>query len=245
MSRIRKLEEITLNSWPAAYSRLRDGWIMRYAGGYTNRSNSVYPLYDSHESLSHKIEEVRSFYRSRDLPPMFKLTQESKPVFLDNTLEEMGFQEIDRALVMTKTLDSKRLDISDLDIFPTPEERWLDIFFSLNKRARGNKSWAKKLLSMVISESFFVLLKKEGNDVGCGLAVIEGDHIGLFGIAVLETERRKGYGIQITEKLLELGKKRGARIAYLQVDKPNINAIRLYSRVGFKMEYEYWYRVDK
>ena len=74
---------------------------------------------------------------------------------------------------------------------------------------------------------------------------IESNHVGLFGIAVRESERRKGYGREITEKLLELGRQRGAETAYLQVDKPNESAISLYSKIGFREEYQYWYRVGE
>jgi len=245
MSRIRMFEEISLNSWPAIDSRFRDGWIIRYAGGYTNRANSVYPLYETFEALNCKIEEVKSFYNSRGLPPMFKLTSDSKPACLDNVLGELGFEEKDRALVMTKIIAGQSCDLSDLDVLSSPEDRWLELFFSLNRRARENQVCAKRLLTSLPPKSSFVLLKKKGRAVGCGIASIQSDFMGLFGLAVRETERRKGYGREMTEKLLEVGRKRGAKIAYLQVDEPNISAISLYSKIGFHEEYQYWYRVGE
>jgi len=42
-----------------------------------------------------------------------------------------------------------------------------------------------------------------------------------------------------------VGRKKGAKIAYLQVDEPNRNAIALYSKIGFHEEYQYWYRVGE
>ena len=245
MSRIRMFEEISLNSWPAIDSRFRDGWIIRCAGGYTNRANSVYPLYETFEALNCKIEEVKSFYNSRGLPPMFKLTSDSKPACLDNVLGELGFEEKDRALVMTKIIAGQSCDLSDLDVLSSPEDRWLELFFSLNRRARENQVLAKRLLTLLPPKSTFVLLKKKREFVGCGFAVIQSAFLGLFGIAVRETERRKGYGREMTEKLLEVGRKRGAKIAYLQVDEPNISAISLYSKIGFHEEYQYWYRVGE
>jgi len=245
MSKIRMLEEISLNMWPAVDSRFRDGWIMRYAGGYTNRANSVYPLYETFEALNYKIEEVKNFYTSKGLPPMFKLTSVSRPASLDNVLGELGFEEKDRALVMTKVIADQPRDLSDLDVLSSPEGKWLELFFSLNKRARENQVWARRLLTLLPPKSMFVLLKKKGMFVGCGFAVIQSDFMGLFGIAVRETERRKGYGREITEKLLEVGRKRGAKIAYLQVDEQNRNAIALYSKIGFHEEYQYWYRVGE
>ena len=245
MSRIRRLEEISLNSWPAGYTKFLDGWVLRYAGGYTNRSNSVYPIYDGFEPLEQKIEEASRFYKSKGLRTMFKLTADSKPAGLNSVLKEMGFEERDRALVMTRAIGSEPHDLSDADVASRPEEEWLELFFSLNSRARENQAWARKLLSMLLPGSPFIILRKRGIAVGCGFAVIESNHVGLFGIAVRESERRKGYGREITEKLLELGRQRGAETAYLQVDKPNESAISLYSKIGFREEYQHWYMVGE
>ena len=35
------LEELAMNAWPAIQTYLYDGWIVRFANGYTKRANSV------------------------------------------------------------------------------------------------------------------------------------------------------------------------------------------------------------
>ena len=59
---IRLWEEITLNAWPALQTVLMDGWVVRFANGYTKRANSVNPLYPSTQPLKRKIEACERLY---------------------------------------------------------------------------------------------------------------------------------------------------------------------------------------
>jgi ribosomal protein S18 acetylase RimI-like enzyme len=55
----------------------------------------------------------------------------------------------------------------------------------------------------------------------------------------------KGYGREICESLLAVSRRLGAHTAYLQVVKDNTKAIDLYVKLGYKMQYSYWYRVKR
>ena len=52
---IRDIEELALNAWPALQTKHYDGWVLRFANGYTRRSNAVIPLYESTLDLDEKI----------------------------------------------------------------------------------------------------------------------------------------------------------------------------------------------
>jgi len=42
---IRDLESRSMTAWPSFQTIIDDGWVQRFAGGYSGRANSVYPLY--------------------------------------------------------------------------------------------------------------------------------------------------------------------------------------------------------
>ena len=49
-------EELSMNAWPALQTKLYDGWVMRFAEGYTKRANSINPIYGSSISLTKKLD---------------------------------------------------------------------------------------------------------------------------------------------------------------------------------------------
>ena len=83
---IRLLEELSMNAWPALQTLLYDGWVLRFAEGYTRRANSVNPLYPSTRDALEKIEACERLYRGQGLAVIFKLTAASQPERLDEML---------------------------------------------------------------------------------------------------------------------------------------------------------------
>ena len=77
-----------------------------------------------------------------------------------------------------------------------------------------------------------------------GLGVVEGRFIGLFDLVVDKAYRHTGLGYLIVENLLRWGRKKGALTAYLQVLTDNTPALKLYEKMGFTEQYQYWYRMQ-
>ena len=63
---IRLIEELAFNAWPSLQTLLLDGWVVRFANGYTRRANSVNPLYPSEQAADAKIQACEQFYRDAD-----------------------------------------------------------------------------------------------------------------------------------------------------------------------------------
>ena len=84
--KIRTIEEISLNAFPCLEQILYDGWILRFAEGYTKRANSVNPIYPSFQSLDDKIKRCEQIYWRKNLSCVFRLTSLA-PAEIDQALE--------------------------------------------------------------------------------------------------------------------------------------------------------------
>lgn len=62
------IEELSLNHWQPLSTLLYDGWVLRFAGGYTKRANSINPIYYSTCDLNIKITECEKIYSANHLP---------------------------------------------------------------------------------------------------------------------------------------------------------------------------------
>ncbi|NEQ27386.1 MAG: GNAT family N-acetyltransferase, partial [Microcoleus sp. SIO2G3] len=71
---IRRIEERSLNAWAAPRSILLDGWILRFADGYTKRANSVSVLYPSNRSTEEKLQICQQIYAQQNLPLIFRMS---------------------------------------------------------------------------------------------------------------------------------------------------------------------------
>ena len=89
---IRHIEELALNAWPALQTLLLDGWVVRFANGYTRRANSVNPLYPSEQDTDAKLRACEQLYRERGLKVVFKMTAASQPDGLDALLAAQEYE---------------------------------------------------------------------------------------------------------------------------------------------------------
>ena len=241
---IRMIEELALNAWPSLQTLLLDGWVLRFANGYTRRANSVNPLYASQQEVGEKVRACEQWYRERRLKVVFKMTAASQPDGLDAFLAARGY-EIDAPtsvqLMELGALNSAPAAAITLDAAVT--DAWFAAFCEMCGADRRHHGTMRQLLDLIMPETRFAALWLDGRVAACGLGVLQAGHIGLYDIAVAPGLRRRGYGQRLVKSLLAWGKEAGAHTAYLQVMLNNAPALRLYEKVGFREIYQYWYRV--
>ncbi|MFZ5352256.1 MAG: GNAT family N-acetyltransferase [Bacillota bacterium] len=241
---IKMLEELSLNAWAPLQTMMYDGWVLRFANGYTKRANSINALYEGKKDTDLKIAQCEKLYYGKNLKSVFKITPEVLPEKLDAVLEGRGYVAVDYTSVQTVSLEAIGGELpAGLKVFDEVNEAWISNFVTLNKVPEKDISTMMAMLHNIVPKKFLVYLEDNGCVAACGLGVLEGRHIGLFDIVTHQEKRRMGYGEKLVKGIMQLGKMHGADIAYLQVVANNNPALELYNKLGFREAYTYWYRV--
>jgi len=242
----RLIEEISLNHWPSLSTVLYDGWVLRFADGYTKRANCVNPIYASTLDVREKIRECENLYAAHRLPAVFKITPFVQPAHLDETLADMGYIRE----------DAISLQLADLERIREPRpasavveedvtSRWLDSYCRFENVDDNDRTILERLLANIAAKKGFVTFRHDDRIVACGLGVVDRAYMGIFCIVTDIHYRNRGFGEQMLLRLLQWGKANGARYGYLQVHTKNEPALRLYAKLGFSEIYRYWYRIKQ
>lgn len=238
------IEELSLNAWPSIQTVLYDGWVIRFAEGYSKRANSVNPIYASSISVDEKVSYCESLYSSAGLPVVFKISPYITPGDLDSILSARGYYQDSGTSVQLVDMAECNLGINlTSNIEHQLNEEWLENYCRMNVVADNKQSALRQILLNIRPEHSFVTLMHDGVAVGCGMGVLQSGFVGLFDIVIDPLHRNKGFGQELVRNILCWGRDAGAQKAYLQVMLNNMPALRLYSKMGFREKYQYWYRV--
>lgn len=245
LNRIRTIEELSLNALPCLQQILDDGWVLRFAEGYTKRANSVTPLYSRTQNLRQKIQRCESVYRRFKLKPIFRLTDTPQLEALDLTLEQLGYNK--QGCVSVRAIDISDSKTSNNQLFPTIayelSEEWLDHYVHAVDLPVRHWDTLSTMLQIIPHPTCYAWLKDRQHFCSCGLAVLERNYLGLYFVATAQKQRGKGYARQLILAMLDYGKHNGATQAYVQVEIDNQSAISLYDKLGFTEVYQYFYRI--
>ena len=242
----KQLDAWGLLAWSALEETNVGGWLLRFAGGHTKRSNAVYPLAHPQVGLDRAIERCQGVYVERRLPTIFRMTAKCHPPELDRALKERGFASIDRTWVLCRDLEGTPLPTSEgaaASIEAVSCGAWLDAYEELELLDPPAMSLRRRIIEGTRGEAIPLLAMDGERLAGLNLGIRTGGGLGLFCLHVREDARRRGIGRQLVEATLRAGFDAGARTAYLQVEETNDPARQLYEMCGFVPSHVYWYRV--
>ncbi|MBE0690767.1 MAG: GNAT family N-acetyltransferase, partial [Anaerolineae bacterium] len=239
---IRFLEELTLNALPALQTLFYDGWVMRFAGGYTRRANSVNSLYASQLPPEDKLAVCEAAYTRSGLPTTFKLTSTPEHNALDLLLAARGYKHADGASVQVLDLVDMPQPPGNAALKTALDSEGRAAYVRLNQVAPQHQPVLAQMLRKIHPTFCQATVYDQDSIVALGLGVLEHGHLGIYDVVTDPAQRGHGFGRSLMQHLLRWGQMQGAHTAYLQVIASNTPAMRLYAGLGFRERYVYWYR---
>ena len=245
-SKIKIIEDLSLNAWPSHQMQIYDGWILRFSYFYTHRTNCVEQIGPSAIPLMDKIAYCEEIYARWGTPTIFKINPLMDSSF-DQKLMERGYHIAHTTEVMTMNLEKYVVQKPSRPVFLSREisPDWLNGLFSL--KGTENEIHKKIVPSMyraIPKDTIFASIYDGGKIIGTGLGILDRDHVGIYAIHVAEEYRRQHLGASICRSILNSAIDEGATEAYLQVVEGNVGARKLYERLGFAYFYTYWFRQE-
>lgn len=234
-------------AWPATETGQLGEWLLRAAGGWTGRANSALALGDPGRSLPAAIEQVRSWYAERGLPPRITVPL---PVSarVHDLLDESGVPGSSLVLVQTAPLTAVLAGASsglpagvqpgELATVPAPD--WLTMVAEFKGALPAA---AMRVLTGPALVRFASVRANDGSLLAIARGAVTGHRLHLGLIEVAPHARRLGLAKHLIRKLASwaagLPLPDAAYTAYLQVEEANEPAVALYTKLGFGTHHTY------
>lgn len=236
-------------AWPALERHEAGGWVLRAAGGVTQRANSIWPrtISGDPDLQQEQLREARSWYRSRRLPVIFQVFGGQRAAALNGLLEAEGFTRQSETLVMTRGALTGTSEQAGVEISREASAEWLDVWWEVDGRG-GVDALATARDILQGCPSIYALVRDgAGLPAAVGRLAIPaaGTHGGVYCMATRPEVRRRGYGAAVLRALLHAGSEQGLSGYWLLVTAPNHSAQTLYANAGFTEAGRYVYRQER
>jgi ribosomal protein S18 acetylase RimI-like enzyme len=237
------LEAIMARGWRAPDTAELGGWLLRSAGGFTNRANSALPLRPPGRALAAALDDAHDWYAERGLPLQIQVPVEARRL-LDAELAERGWAASPLVLVMAARLDARPTTADPVHAFgpaevaDVPDDGWLS-------RYRGGAAASTPAARMLLANHDrvgFAAVRVDGSVRAVGRGTVDDEWLGVTAIEVDPAYRRQGLASLVMATVLEWGKAHGALRAHLEVSVDNTPALALYERLGYWTHHSYHYR---
>jgi len=240
------VEALMDQAWPALDREDTGGWVMRAAGGVTQRANSVWPREEAadHESA---VRAASQWYRSRRLPLIFQVFDDERSAGLNAVLDAQRFTRQSETLIMVRPTDTPpgapRGDLpNDVEISEEPSEEWLRLWWSVDGRGGDAELEIARKILVSCPSVYALVTDEDGFPAAVGrLALVDGRG-GIYCMATAAGHRRRGFGRQVLDALLTTGGHRGVSGFWLLAMASNNAAQALYEGAGFTERGRYLYR---
>lgn len=236
-------EHACLNAWPAPFSVLHDGWVVRFADGFSRRANSANPLSAEARLAGSTLQYFENLFQIADLPMIIRVPSLLDPE-IDRTLARFGFDADGECHVLFAELGA-------LEVKPDPAVRiltelddgWLSMLNRMQGRNPDQSETFNDIMAGIALPAGFATLADGGEVVAAACGVLDGDMMVVESVVTDPKRRGAGYGRRLSAALMHWARLNEASCVCLQVEAANIGGLSLYRRLGFATELSrYHYR---
>ncbi len=237
-----ELSRRAVADWPPDEVVPLGEWLLRAAGGWSRRANSVLSVGDPGLPLPEALAHVQEFYDARGLPATAtafagtgldeELTARGWSAASDDILVQVaGVAGCLRAFDHAGRPDAEvALGSFDEDWWEVSPDRPLD------EHGRRILTGPREVVFARVYQDDELVARGRGT-----LTVRHDVRLGLAGLWTHPEHRRRGLGNAVVLALLEWAAEAGATSAYLQVAAVNEAALAAYERLGFLTHHGYRY----
>jgi len=240
------LQERAARALPAERVEDADGWWLRYAPRGPWWVGTVLPHRAAGpDELPHRVVGAERFYAGYGAVTRFQITPAACPDGLDALLAGRGYRRESpvslRVAPAAEVLDRLPADALRVDVEDRPTSGWFAVWHAVQGSGLDPRAgW--ELLERVPRPVGYARAMIGDDVVAVGRAVADTGWAGVFGMATLPGARGRGAARGVLAALARWAGGYGAEHMYLQVERGNVAALRLYERAGFTEVCGYHYR---
>lgn len=242
---VRRLQEHAARALPAERVEHAGGWWLRYSTSAW-WAGTVLPHADAGpEELVRRVGGAERFYAGHGTAARFQISPGACPEALDAVLADRGYRRgCPMSLQVAATPHVLRQAPKDplrVRVDDDPTTAWFDVWHTVHGQGRDSHAEWRMLGRVERPVAYASALTRRGV-VAVGRVVTDDGWAGVFGMATLPHARGKGAGRTVLAALADWADGHGADRLYLQVQRDNPPALRLYEGAGFGEVCEYHYR---
>lgn len=236
-----ELERLTARTWRGLEEEPFGDWLLRAAGGFTVRANSVLVVGTPAVPLAAAVPAVARWYSDRRLRPQAQLALPGAEE-ADAAFDAAGWTRGEDVLVLTAGLHGWAEPGVQVELADAPDAGWLAGY---RYRDAPLPAVATDVLTHA-DHPVFASVRPDPHPAppaAVARGVVEAGRLCVTAVTVDDSYRRQGLATAVMAALGAWARGTGASSCVLQVAASNAPAIALYDRLGFTEHHRYHYRV--
>lgn len=246
---VRGLQERAARALPAERVEEAEGWWLRHQPSSSWWVGTVLPHGDAGPAeLVRRVVRAEEFYAGHGATARFQISPPACPEGLDAILADRGYRRerlVSLQVAATAQVQERAPSASSrVRLESRPTHAWFAAWRAVHDQDGDSRAeW--DLLGRAARPGAYAFATIGDDVVAVGRAVADTGWAGVFGMATLPRARGKGAARDVLAALADWAGAHEADRMYLQVERDNAPALRLYERAGFTELSGYHYRTAR